>query len=98
MNLSITYWIKNLLLFLNLFYQAQQVLQVLKVYKEFKAYKDRSSPNGTQGEPSPVGPGVLNDTRSYLASGPLDGTSPFESNAVCDEGDSATGGGLYNSS
>jgi hypothetical protein len=51
------------------------------------------SPHGTEGKPSPVGPGVLNDTRFYLASGPLDGTSPFGSNAVCDEGDSATGKG-----
>lgn len=33
----------------------------------------------------------LNKTRFYLASVTLDRTSPIESNAVCDEGDSETG-------
>ena len=46
-------------------------------------------PNGTQCEPSSVCPSILNNTALLSCIGPLDGTSPFESNAVCDEGDSA---------
>jgi hypothetical protein len=51
--------------------------------------------NGTDGAQGPEGPSVLNSSRFYERFGDGDEVPPFRSIAICDPGDSVTGGGYF---
>ena len=49
--------------------------------------------NGTDGAQGPEGPSILNSSRFYEKFGDADEVAPLRSTAICDQGDSVTGGG-----
>jgi len=51
--------------------------------------------NGTDGAQGPEGPSVLNGSRFYERFGDGDQVPPLTSTAICDQGDSVTGGGYF---
>ena len=51
--------------------------------------------NGTDGAQGPEGPSVLNGSRFYERFGDGDEVPPLTSTAICDQGDSVTGGGYF---